>query len=285
MNEAYKQAHDDAKKRFIANPSKCYQRHVREVWGEIEYRPTLASLKGARVERITRAEAETVILKYEWLQSMGRGVSAYYGLKLDGELLGASCWGRMGGAVGNICGTEYAKQTVCLMRGACVPHAPDNSASFFTRNACRQAYKDFGWEVTFAYSDTVDAGEMGTVYQACGWYFLGEGIGSNVHTDFISPDGSRKITSYQLNHQDEDYLLMRSLGWTPEDGAMRSWLDLNGWVRKISPVKKKWAWFEGPRKEELKSKCRHPFLPYPKRNLKSYTTPLSPHHMIENNGA
>jgi hypothetical protein len=288
VNEIFQQAHKEAYRRFKSQPSKCYQRHIREVWGELESKPTIPSLKGARVERITRQDAEKIILKYEWLAGvgtaspMGRGISAYYGLKLDGEILGASCWGRMGGAIGNICGLEYANQTVCLMRGACVPHAPDNSASFFTRNACRQAYKDFGWEVVFAYSDTMDAGEMGTVYQACGWYFLGEGIGSNVHTDFISPDGSRKITSYQLNHQNDKYSLMRSLGWTPEDGAMRSWLDFHGWVRKISPVKKKWAWFEGPNREELKSKCRHPFLPYPKRNSENSIKPSSNQQVTEN---
>ena len=266
----YTNAHNEALRRYKIEPTKCYQRHIREVWGELEGRPTLPSLAGARVEQISRHEAADIILKYEWLQTLGRGVSAYYGLRMpDGELVGASCWGKMGGAVGNICGPEFSDKTICLMRGACAPHAPQNSASFFTRNACRQAYKDFGWEITFAYSDTKDAGEIGTVYQACGWYYLGEGIGSNVHTDFLSPDRSRKITSYALNHQDERYSLMRSLGWTPEVGAMRPWLDLQGWTRIICPKKKKWAWFEGPRKGLVKSKCRHPFLPYPKRDFKN----------------
>ena len=301
MIEQYAKAHEEARKRFLAEPSKCYQRHIREVWAEWEPHIPIASLKEAKVEQITRSEAESIILKYEWLAGvgtaapMGRGISAYYGLKLNGGLLGASCWGRMGGAVGNICGEEFSKQTVCLMRGACVAWADTThvdskgqthtgaAASAFTSRACKQAYKDFGWEIMFAYSDTTDAGEMGTVYQACNWYYLGEGIGSNVHTDFLSPDKKRRITSYQLNHQGEEYPLMRSLGWTPEDGEMRPWLDLKGWTRIVSPVKKKWAWFEGSRKEFLKSKCRHPFLPYPKRSAPC-TSPFVTQPQIGNEG-
>jgi hypothetical protein len=264
----FTEAHALARIRFKADPTKCYQRHIREVWGEIENRPQLSSLKGCRVEQVTREEAESIILKYEWLQSMGRGITACYGLKLDGELLGASCWGVMGGDVGNICGSALADRTVCLMRGACVPHAPKDAASFFTRHACRQAYKDFGWEIIFAYSDTVDAGEMGTIYQACNWWYVGEDLGrpaGSFHVDYQSPDGSQIVTSYKLNHQGREKKFMRSLGWTPEDGQMRPWLVAHGWTPIKRFGKKKWVWFEGPRKEELTTLCRYKPLPYPKR--------------------
>lgn len=269
------QMHDIARRRFEADPSKCYQRHIREVWAEVESKPQLLSLKGARVEKITREEAESVILKYEWLAAdprtkspMGRGISACYGLRLDGELLGANCFGVMGGKIGDICGPEYKNNTVCLMRGACVPHAPKNAASFLTRNACRQAYKDFGWEIFFAYSDTQDAGEMGTIYQACGWWYVGQDLGramGSFHMDYLSPDGSQILTSYKLNHQGSDKLFMRSLGWTPEDGAMRPWLISKGWTLLKRYGKKKWVWFEGHRREELKTRSRYRPLPYPKR--------------------
>lgn len=262
------QAHDIARGRFTQEPTKCYQRYIREVWAEIEPRPTLPSLKGARVSRISRAEAESIILKYEWLQTMGRGISACYGLKINGELLGANCFGVMGGKIGDICGPEYADKTVCLMRGACVPHAPENAASFLTRHTCRQAYKDFGWEIFFAYSDTAEASEIGTVYQACNWWYLGEGLGrptGSVHVDYESPDGET-ATSYKLNHdKGHNYRFMRSLGWTPADGAIRPWLVAQGWRPIKRYGKKKWVWFEGPRRTELKSLCRYQPLPYPKR--------------------
>jgi len=198
---------------------------------------------------------------------MGRGVTACYGLNINGELLGANCFGTMGGKVGDICGPEYAKQTVCLMRGACVPHAPKNAASFFTRHACRQAYKDFGWQIFFAYSDTHAASEMGTIYQACNWLYVGEDLGrtaGSFHVDYESPDG-QIVTSYKLNHQGSEKKFMRSLGWTPEDGQMRPWLVAHGWKPIKRYGKKKWVWFEGPERNKIKQACRYEFLTYPKR--------------------
>jgi len=51
-------------------------------------REQLPSLAGARVERITTDEAESIILRYEWLRSMGPATSASYGLRIGDELLG-----------------------------------------------------------------------------------------------------------------------------------------------------------------------------------------------------
>jgi hypothetical protein len=273
----YTEAHRLARQRFKINPSKCYQRHIREVWGEIEKRAVLTDVKKSKVRQITRSEAESIILKYEWLAAdpnkaapLGRGISAYYGLIYDDELIGASCWGKMGKEVGLICYPEAKANTVCLMRGACVPHAPKNAASFFTQRACLQAYKDFGWEVVFAYSDTDEAGEMGTVYQACGWYYLGQGLGRGergVHCDYLSPDKTRLITSYQLNHQGAEKKLMKSFGWSPEvKVSMRRWLrEVCGWEEIQRKDKKKWVTFVGKRKNELMKMCRFTFQPYPKR--------------------
>jgi hypothetical protein len=269
-----RQAHDIARERFKADPTKCYQRHIREVWGDFENKPQLLSVAKARVERITREEAESIILKYEWLAGdsrtkapMGRGISACYGLKLDGELLGANCFGAMGGKVGDICGVGYEDKTVCLMRGACVPHAPKNAASVLTRYACYQAHRDFGWQVFFAYSDR-DAAEIGTIYQACNWWYIGEDLGrpaGSFHMDYLSPDGAQIITSYKLNHQGKEKSFMKSLGWTPEDGAMRPWLISKGWSQIKRYGKKKWLWFEGKDKEQLQALSRYRPLPYPKR--------------------
>jgi hypothetical protein len=89
--------HADARKRFDADPSKCYQRHIRELYGASESREQIRSLDGARVERVTTEEAKSIILKYEWLQSMASGTSACYGLKIGDELIGVACFCCLGG--------------------------------------------------------------------------------------------------------------------------------------------------------------------------------------------
>ena len=283
--------HSKALVRFKANPDKCYQRHLRELWDEAENRPHLESLKGARVARISRKEAESVILKYEWLAGnpnnkspMGYGIKAYYGLLLDGELLGAACLGVAGGQVGNICGSAEINKTISIVRGACVPHAPKNAGSFFVTYVCKQAYHDFGWQIFFAYSDA-DAGEIGTIYQAAGWTFLGVRANSGNHYDYLSPDGSRLIKSHALNHDPKRKILL-SLKWPPcpihglkpkrcsQCIPMRRWLRGLGWKEIANKPKTVWVWFEGSPGEKqrfreiAKTQRGYTALPYPKREVK-----------------
>ena len=285
-----KQMHDLARERFKLDPSKCYQRHIRELYADVDNRETIKSLDGATVERITNAEAAGVILKYEWLQRMGSGTKACYGLKLDGKLLGAACFGngtyseaRMiciphwkkglsRAEERSLIATEkqarvYIDKTVSLMRGACVPWAPKNSASFLIRKACKQAYKDFGWQCFFAYSDEA-AGEIGTVYQASNWHYLGQNLGRKKpgHSDYRK--GHNTINTYALSGKGGDKLL-RSLGWTPEQGKKRTWLRNSGYtcVRTNHSDKHKWVWFEGSdrARKRLRAICRYDFKEYPKR--------------------
>lgn len=282
----FKANHAEARRRFFTDPTKCYQRHIRELYEELEGRVSPCSadcynkcshLDGYTVKQITREQAETIILKYEWLAGdpmnkspMGRGISACYGLfSPEGELMGANCLGKMGGEIGNICGELNADKTVCLMRGACVPYAPRNAASFFTRNTCRLAREEYKWAIFFAYSDTQNASEVGTIYQALGWFYFGDDLGrgkGSHHSNFISPDGTQKVTSYALNH-DSERKFLRSLGWDESKGRMRPYLKSLGWKEEKEYGKKKWGWFEGTPSEKraLKSQCRYPLdLPYPK---------------------
>lgn len=268
--------HEVAKKRFKADPSKCYQRHIGELYGEREQRPQIASLQGAIVKRVSNQQAKDIITKYEWLQKMGSGTIACYGLFVNEELLGVACFAKMGQKIGEICRGEtseetnaLAEATVCLQRGACVPHAPKNAASFLIRWACRLASKEFDWKIFFAYSDS-QAGEIGTVYQAVGWHYIGTGLGrpkGSFHTDYVSFDGKTRLTSYAINHN--RLKLMEQFG-IPSNVPFRQWLTRQGWeqVRHYSEAKGKYVWFEGTPTErvQLRELCRYQFLPYPKRN-------------------
>jgi hypothetical protein len=252
-----------------------------------EARPQLPSLDGATVERISVGDAKAIILKYEWLQSMGSGTIACYGLKLAGEILGVVCFGSMGANIRNICvGATadetklLAEKTVCLQRGACVPWAPKNAASFLIRHACRKAYAEFGWRIFFAYADA-NAGEVGTVYQAANWFSLGAGSGRRAgayHSAYVSPDGKTTLSSYRMNHSRK--ALMKKYGcprFTIENGKrveteFRPWLRQHGWKqrKKFSDNTSKYVWFEGNtvrERENLKSLCRFVIVPHTPRMI------------------
>ena len=279
----YKALHEEARRRFGLDPSKAYQRYIREVHSELH--SDLAetpgegfSLSDSYVEEVSRDEAASIILKYEWLQTLPMGLICSYGLKSSsGHLLGVVCFSKIGGKPGSLCTSPLAS-SVCLARGACIHSAPKNSASYLIRKACKMASKDYGWNVFFAYSDS-DAGEIGTVYQASNWLYLGFSLGRGArgyHSDYRSPDGLCIITSYAINH-DKKRILASSLG-CPEGTPLRRHLVQNGWKKIKRYGKSKWVWFEGGRKvcKELKSTLRFPILgdgsinkPYPKRGVLS----------------
>jgi hypothetical protein len=148
-----------------------------------EKRALAASLRNATVREITHAEAKTVILRYEWLGNMG--VTDYaFGLYFAEHLAGVVCFGRTAGTktAESVCGEPYAHLVKVLNRGACVHWAHPHSASFLISQACRlMSWK--GYHIFVAYSDPA-AGEIGTVYQACGWLYCG----TNTHASgFVWP--------------------------------------------------------------------------------------------------
>lgn len=241
------EAHAIAKERFAADPSKCFQRHIRELHSELDPREPIASLDGATVEKISKAEAEALILKNEWLGTLGTGAVAFYGLKIAGELLGAAVFGvGSSNEARNVCGEENRALVVTLMRGCCVHYAPKNAPSFLVRYACKLASAEHGWKVFIAYSDP-SAGEIGQIYQAANWHFIGAGMGrpqGSVHIGWRTPDGST-ISS-------------RSRRLTKKQCLAR------GYTPNVEKPKGRWVWFEAEC-ERLKAQCRYPFQKYPKR--------------------
>lgn len=211
-----------------------------------EARNQIATLDGAEVVSISRADASGIILPYEYLGTLGRGASAFYGLVQHGELLGATVFSAGPSPEGrNLCGIDYADRAICLMRGACVPWRPPNSGSYLVRRACRAAFDDHGWSIFFAYADET-AGEIGTIYQACGWHYLGQGLGRRhgaVHLNWRGRDG-RLITSHNRKMRCKRKMFL--LGYRPEP----------------SIPKRRYAWFED---RSLAALCKYPPLPYPKR--------------------
>lgn len=242
--------HDEAFARFRAS-GVAYQRAIREVEAAREPREQLASLAGCDVKAISPDEARRVILRYEWLRSMGRAAACYGLVSGAHELLGVACFGWPGSPESrDICGREHRERAVCLERGACVHWAPSNAASFLIRRALRLAHRDFGWSIFYAYADE-DAGEIGTVYQASNWLYIGQGVGrteGRMREDFKTPDG-QIVSSRTLRHR----------------GLTKNAVLAKGWAVIYRQPKHKYVWFEGRDRRRLRAACRYPFVPYPKR--------------------
>lgn len=150
----------------------AHQRLIRAHRAALDPRAPAPSLQGYTVELIERAEAEPLILSYEWLGTVGRA-TIFAGLFSPTHgLEGVACFGHgPSGAIRDLIGAP----ALCLVRGACVHHAPANAASFLISRACRLIHQVHEVSRFFAYADPM-AGEYGGIYQATNWVYLGQGL-------------------------------------------------------------------------------------------------------------
>jgi hypothetical protein len=153
---------------FIAHQRKIAEQKRRENPGRLT-----APLNQFSVETITCEEATPIILDFEWLGNIGNGTDFVGLYSPDRELVGVACFG-YGPATENM-RTLLGGPALCLERGACVPHAPENAASYLISHACRLVCRITGVSRFFAYGDP-SAGEYGAVYQAANWVYLGQGL-------------------------------------------------------------------------------------------------------------
>lgn len=111
---------------------------------------------------------------------MGTTVRAF-GLFFFEELAGVVCFGHPQGTIVNLFGKENADKVYWLARGACAHWAHPHSASFLINAACKAFHRP--WtngrgepmlpKFVFLATADSDAGEIGTVYQASNWLYLG----------------------------------------------------------------------------------------------------------------
>jgi hypothetical protein len=242
----------------VAASRPAHQKRVRIREARLDPRPTMTTLEGSIVERVTYAEAKALILRYEWLGTMPALTTACYGLRTSsGELAGVVVFGPGPGTASvDLCGPQWRGKAIALLRGACVHWAHPHAASHLIARVCRLAAKDFGWRVFYAHADAA-AGEVGVVYQACNWLYLGVGNGRG-----------HKVGHWRFyDRRRQTWLSDRSLrqrGFREADACR----DLRFRAQLIGD-KGRFVWFAGDRRERRKAReaLRYPVLPYPKRAL------------------
>ena len=259
---------------------KAHQRLIRERHSQ-EHDPFLPvkrklarSFDHATVKEIDRATAESIILKYEWLGTMGT-TDYQFGLYFGEYLAGAICFGRTAGTktAGSICGLEFAHTVKTLNRGACVHWAHPHSASFMISRACRLMSAK-GFHVFVAYSDT-EAGEIGTVYQASNWLYCGMTGASSM---FVWAGKPVLNSIYDGKPRDERSIQNSTRIRTNATGAyrtkcsrreMRRRLVEEGFLFFKTQPKHRYVWIDGDKatKRTLREHLKWNELPYPKRSM------------------
>ena len=213
-------------------------------------------LKRSRVRAVSRKAANRIILKYEWLGTMAP-TSHHYGIFFGMYCAGVTCCGFSAGANLNAYkewGLESRNQLAYLARGANVHWSPTGANSKLVSWTCKLLRRDTSAELIIAYSDT-DAGEIGTIYQACNWCYVG--VGSST-MQWVAPNGRVFDQKYpsDLRRKDGNKL--------PRKNYVRALLN-NGWSQQKSNPKHRYVQVLNKKNRRLVNAVERKSLPYPKR--------------------
>lgn len=211
-------------------------------------------VKRADVRRVSRRLAAQVIYKYEWLGTMAQ-TGYHYGIFFGSYCAGVCCvaaGGGTGGVNSHMPFSVKSHELAVLARGACTHWSPVGANSKLVSWTCRLFAKDSACKVVMAYSDT-DAGEIGTIYQACNWIYIGTGAATR---QWIAPSG-------RVYDQKLPYDLKRRQGGTRAQFTQA--LRAAGWREQASNPKHRYAFILDKSDAALVARVERMRQPYPKR--------------------
>lgn len=126
-----------------------------------------------RSDTVGCAEVRDFITRYEWLGKLPTRPTHRFTARLsvNGALAGVVI-GAVPNAFGFLLGREHRDLEKLISRGATISWAPKNMGSWLVSASVRWMAKETEFRVFTAYADP-QAGELGTIYQAMNWWYLG----------------------------------------------------------------------------------------------------------------
>jgi hypothetical protein len=228
---------------------KAHQKVIREHLTIHAPEPTLTDIKASIVREISYADAKVIIEKYEYLGTMPPFPLHYFGIFFGSRLGGATVyaseptenlgvWDKLG----------YTGKIICLARGACAHWAHEHSASRLISRSMRLL--PHRYEVITATVDPA-AGEIGTIYQACNFDFVGT----------MASGGDRLRVTDRDGQVFSDREARNRFGSSSVDSLLQAGLH----VERVGRKGRYFA-FRGPDRAALRTAIADRIRPYPKRN-------------------
>ena len=151
---------------------KAYQRIVREKLALVEPAPPIRlDPHTCIIKQVPISEIKDTLLKYEWLKCLHSINLFAYGLFFENYLAAATTYGPdYAENLGVWDRYNFTGKIILLSRGCCVHWAPPYCASKLIRGSMDLLPKKY--EIVTATVDEL-AGEIGTVYQASGFFYCG----------------------------------------------------------------------------------------------------------------
>lgn len=197
-----------------------------------------ASQFNLQYEPFTQEHAD-FIKRYEWMGTIGTQPKWTYTARYNGLLAGVVMIGEPDAFTTHLSRELQAQ----IKRGACASWAPKNLNSRLVMFAIRETVKRSEKRAFYAYSD-YEAGEIGTIYQACNFIFLGKTYGAK--TKFVRKDG-KELTSRYFTKTSTRKRYAKELGIAVDKG----WFCEKGYMKTEKIPEDVLAKFEEKRYQEI----------------------------------
>jgi hypothetical protein len=250
-------------------PKICYQYRVKErkrveEIDTLPFNPKACSFENCNVRLIDKESAKKVIEEYEWLGYMPSYTKYHFGLFFtvdDKEYLGGvltfqddyvsntTVWDKY----------NYKNKILLLSRGVCLWWTPKNSNSFFIGKALKWLSLNTEYKVITATVDSL-AGEIGTIYQAANWVYVGVMAGN------ILPNGKeRERLGVIIDGKSYTSRQIRGMLGTMKKEVILEHYPLAKFIKH--KAKSRYFYFLGTKKEReyYKGFIADQIKPYPKR--------------------
>lgn len=223
-----------------------------------------------------KEEAVNFIKRHEWLGTITQYTTHYFGCYIKEVLAGVILFS-MPNSFSKLLGDDTKHLERLISRGACISWSPKCLASAFLMWCIRWMVDNTEYRLFTAYSDPM-AKELGTIYQSCNFYYLGQKSGTT--TRYINPYTGKIVSDRFFRTRSAYKRYAKELGikwkseWISGDSVIRWDIipnEIEYALRKMSkekqlnadkiefPPKHKYAYVLGRTKGETK-KLRKEFL-------------------------
>lgn len=163
-------------------------------------------------------EVKQFIERHEWLGKMPIWATHRFTarLKKNGTLAGVIVMATPN-TFSNLLGRENKDKEKLIARGASISWAPKNMGSWLIMNSVRWMVSNTEFRYFTAYSDP-EAKELGTIYQACNFIYLGQKFGTG--TQYLDPSNPSRgwygASGFSDRSQIVRYAKKLGIEWQPE---------------------------------------------------------------------
>ena len=170
-------------------------------------------------------EIKQFIERHEWLGKLPTRPTHRFVARWNGILAGTIVMATPN-AFSNLLGRENRDREKLISRGACISWAPKNLGSWLIMQSIKWMVRNTEFRYFTAYSDP-EAKELGTIYQACNFYYLGQTSGTTYQ--YLDPNYPEKgwFSDREFRKKSKYYKYAAALGISKE-----TW---KGWMKKYSP--------------------------------------------------